>query len=151
MKRTILMIFVLAAAALPAGVSGFVHWTAVDIQGMGAKMAAEMAGKPVLAKELGKWGNHLTMISRRTADGEAELHAKTVDFFIAEKGEAVVVVGGKVVSPRTTGPGEVRGASIEGGERVTMKVGDVVHIPANTPHQVLVKKEFLYFVVKVDQ
>jgi quercetin dioxygenase-like cupin family protein len=32
-----------------------------------------------------------------------------------------------------------------------MKVGDVVHIPANTPHQLLVKKEFLYFVVKVDQ
>ena len=151
MKRTILLILVLVAVALPAGVSGFVHWTAGDIQGLGVKLAGEMAGKPVISKEIGKWGNHLSMIARRTADGEAELHVKTVDFFVAEKGEAVLVVGGKMVSPKTTAPNEMRGPSIEGGERVTMKVGDVVHIPANTPHQLLVKKEFLYFVVKVDQ
>jgi mannose-6-phosphate isomerase-like protein (cupin superfamily) len=151
MKRTILLIFVLVAVALPAGVSGFAHWTAVELQGWDAKLTAQMAGKTVLGHELGKWGNHNIGITKRNADGEAESHAKTVDVFVAQKGEAVLVVGGKIVAPRTTGVGEVRGASIEGGERVTMKPGDVVHIPAGTAHQLLVKKEFLYFVVKVDQ
>lgn len=151
MKRTILLIFVLVAVALPAGTPGFGYWSSGDMQRLGDKLSAQMAGKPVLGQELGKWGNHLAMITRRSSDGEAELHVKTVDFFVAEKGEAVLVVGGKIVKPRTTGPNEVRGASIEGGERVTMKVGDVVHIPANVPHQLLVKKDFLYFVMKVDQ
>ncbi|HEY3444671.1 MAG TPA: hypothetical protein VGK29_28225 [Paludibaculum sp.] len=151
MKHTILLIFVLVAVALPAGVTGFVHWTAGELQGWDAKLTSQMAGKKSLGQDLAKWGNHQAMITKRTGDGEAELHVKMVDVFVAEKGEAVLVVGGKMVSPKTTGPGEVRGPSIEGGERVTMKVGDVVHIPANTPHQLLVKKEFLYFVVKVEQ
>jgi quercetin dioxygenase-like cupin family protein len=34
---------------------------------------------------------------------------------------------------------------------VSLKLGDIVHIPANTPHQLLVKKNFTYFVIKVKQ
>ena len=151
MRKTILFIFVLVAVAVPAGLPGLAHWTAADFLEWEAKSGSQMVGKTVLAQELGKWGNHLAMISKRTGDGEAELHTKTVDFFVAQKGAAVLVVGGKILNARTTGAGEVRGPSIEGGERVAMKVGDVMHIPANTPHQLLVKKEFLYFVMKVDQ
>jgi mannose-6-phosphate isomerase-like protein (cupin superfamily) len=32
---------------------------------------------------------------------------------------------------------------------VTLKPGDVARIPANTPHQLLVPKSFLYYVIKV--
>jgi len=57
-----------------------------------------------------------------------------------------------VVSPKTTEPNEVRGPSIKGGERKPLAAGDVVHIPAKIPHQLLVPagKEFTYFVMKVD-
>jgi hypothetical protein len=139
--------------AAPAGVEGFVHWPAGDIQAWNGKLAAGMAKDKlnVFGQSLGDWGNHNSSITRRNADGEAEVHEKVVDYFICEGGEATLKVGGKVVKPRNTGPGEIRGAGIEGGVSVVMRPGDVAHIPANTPHQLLVKKEFLYFVIKVKQ
>jgi quercetin dioxygenase-like cupin family protein len=40
-----------------------------------------------------------------------------------------------------------------GGTSHKLAAGDVVHIPANTPHQLLVEPgtQFTYFVVKVNQ
>jgi quercetin dioxygenase-like cupin family protein len=45
----------------------------------------------------------------------------------------------------------VRGTAVTGGERHRVSVGDIVHIPANTPHQMLVEAghHVTYFVVKV--
>jgi quercetin dioxygenase-like cupin family protein len=56
-----------------------------------------------------------------------------------------------MVNPHTTKAGEIRGSSIAGGERHNLGVGDIVHIPAGTPHQLLVEngKPFTYFVIKV--
>jgi quercetin dioxygenase-like cupin family protein len=61
------------------------------------------------------------------------------------------LTGGKVVNPKTIKPGEIRGTSISGGERHTLSTGDIVHIPAGVPHQILLEKgkPFTYFVVKV--
>ena len=65
---------------------------------------------------------------------------------------ATLVVGGKVVDPRTTAPHEIRGPSIRGGEKLKLAAGDVVHIPIKTAHQMLVEsgKQITYFVVKID-
>jgi hypothetical protein len=62
------------------------------------------------------------------------------------------VVGGEVEDGKTTAPGEIRGPSIKGGARHALSPGDIVHIPARTPHQVLVPSggRFTYFVIKVD-
>ena len=50
-----------------------------------------------------------------------------------------------------TTPGEQRGTSITGGgERHKMVPGDVFHIPAKIPHQMLVPKMLTFEVVKVD-
>jgi quercetin dioxygenase-like cupin family protein len=35
----------------------------------------------------------------------------------------------------------MRGAAIEGGGRQTLRAGDVAHVPAGTPHQMLLKGE----------
>ena len=47
----------------------------------------------------------------------------------------------------------MRGASVKGGTRQELKAGDVVHIPAGTPHQMLVAagNTVTYFVVKVQE
>jgi mannose-6-phosphate isomerase-like protein (cupin superfamily) len=117
-----------------------------------AKLKAEAAGKTSASKILADYGNHSFMTAYRTGDGEAEVHEKTVDHFVVQVGEAQLQVGGTVVEPKTTGPGEIRGKAIQGGEIINMKPGDIIHIPANTPHQVLIKKgEFLYSVIKVKQ
>ena len=142
-----------AGILLAADPAGFVLWRASELKALDQKLAAKMDPKSKSASEpLAKLSNHSFSLARRSGSGEAELHENQADIFVVEAGEASLVVGGQVVSPRTTAPGEVRGASIQGGSEKKLGAGDIVHIPAKTPHQVLIKpgKEFTYFVVKVD-
>ena len=55
-----------------------------------------------------------------------------------------------MVDGKTTAPHEIRGKSINGGVRKPMAPGDVFHIPAGIPHQMLVPKSLVIQVVKVD-
>src|SRR5437870_5440316 len=120
--------------------------------GYGKKLAPKINEGKVASERLATFPNHFAMIAHREGDGEAELHEKQADLFVVESGEATLVFGGEVVSPKTTAPNEVRGPSIKGGERKALAAGDVVHIPAKIPHQLLLPagKEFTYFVMKVD-
>lgn len=103
------------------------------------------------SQDLATYSNHYTMLAIREANGSAELHEHEADIFVVESGQATIVTGGKIVAPRTQKPGEIRGTSIEGGERHPLAPGDIVHIPAGTPHQLLIEKTqpFVYFVAKV--
>lgn len=134
---------------LLAAVTGFDHWSLKDLQSYTAKFAPLMMNRGAHGVDLARYGNHWSSITRRTADGQAEVHEKVNDVFICISGEATLITGGTVQSPKSSGPGETLGAGIDGGQRVVMRPGDMVHIPANLPHQLLVKKEFLYFVTKV--
>ncbi len=128
---------------------------AVDIYSTRDLKAAEgkLAGKkePFASQELARYGNHYTMLAHREETGSSEVHEHEADIFVIEDGEATIVTGGKVVNPKTQKPGEIRGSSIMGGERHTLATGDIIHIPAGTPHQLLLEKgkPFTYFVVKV--
>jgi mannose-6-phosphate isomerase-like protein (cupin superfamily) len=154
--KTIVLAAVVSAAAagavMAAEPTGIVIWPASDLKAYGRKLAPKMNAKKVASEPLGKFGNHLAMIAHREGDGEAELHEVQADVFVVQSGNATLVLGGEVVDPKTTAPGEVRGPSIKGGERHSLAAGDIVHIPAKVPHQLLVApgKEFTYFVVKVD-
>ncbi len=103
------------------------------------------------SQDLARYGNHYTLLAYREATGSSELHEHEADVFVVESGEAVLVSGGKIVNPHTQKAGEIRGTSIDGGERHQVGPGDIIHIPAGTPHQLLVDKgkPFTYFVVKV--
>jgi uncharacterized protein GlcG (DUF336 family)/mannose-6-phosphate isomerase-like protein (cupin superfamily) len=87
---------------------------------------------------------------RREAPGEVEYHEHTVDVMHVLEGSATVVLGGEMRDVREVGPGELRAASVDGGERRDLAPGDVLAIPSGVPHQfVAVSDPFLYFVVKV--
>lgn len=126
--------FLLAAADPP----GFVIWP----KGV----------PPAGTKKGSKFGNHGLSVSHRDKDGIPEVHETQTDIFVIQSGQAELLVGGEVVEPKTTGPGEIRGKSIKNGVRKPVAAGDVVHIPAKVPHQFFVQagKEVTYFVVKVD-
>jgi mannose-6-phosphate isomerase-like protein (cupin superfamily) len=64
----------------------------------------------------------------------AEMHEKTNHVFIIVDGEADFVTGGKMIDPKVISPGQTRGAGIEGGEVHRLSKGDVITIPAKTPH-----------------
>jgi mannose-6-phosphate isomerase-like protein (cupin superfamily) len=129
-----------------------VIWKAAELKGYTKKLAPNVNEKKVATEQLGKFGNHLAMIGHRAGDGEAEVHDVQADFFVVQSGEATLVLGGDVVNPKTTAANEVRGPSIKGGQRHPIAAGDIVHIPAKVPHQLLIPagKEFTYFVIKVD-
>jgi len=73
-------------------------------------------------------------INRRTGPGQSEIHDKETDTFYILEGDATFVTGGKMVGGKTTAPGQLRGTGIDGGQTMQLHKGDVVVIPAGTPH-----------------
>src|SRR5258707_7479068 len=65
---------------------------------------------------LGDWGNHSALVNHREEDGMVEVHEGQTDIFYVISGEATLVLGGKGVDMKQTGPGEFRGPSSTGGE-----------------------------------
>jgi mannose-6-phosphate isomerase-like protein (cupin superfamily) len=119
-----------------------------------SKLAAESRKDGGFASEtLTKYGNHLTMLAHREADGSSELHKKDADVFFVVEGEATLVSGGTMVNGKTTAANEIRGTGIDGGQSQKLTTGDIIHIQPNTPHQLMIPKghTFTYFVVKVTQ
>lgn len=103
------------------------------------------------SETLKEYPQHFTMLSFRSRSGEAEVHENFADLFYVLDGLATLVTGGMVNGARSTGPGETRGESIGGGVRQELRAGDVAHVPAGVPHQMLVPgdKTFTCFVMKV--
>lgn len=110
-------------------------------------------GNGSASETLEKFPHHYTMLAFRSRNGGGELHRDYADLFYILDGSATLMTGGEVVDPKTTAPGEVRGASVSGGTQHEVKAGDLVHIPAGTPHQMLVPdgSTVTYFVVKVQE
>ena len=148
-----------AAALLPilsfgADPVAFGHWTAKELKAFEQSLKPKMSSERKSASQsMGRWGNHLAQMSQRAGDGEAEVHETVSDFFIVQTGEATLVIGGEISEAKTTAPNEIRGSKINGGERRKLAAGDIVHIPMNTPHQVLVEngKQLTYFLIKVQK
>jgi mannose-6-phosphate isomerase-like protein (cupin superfamily) len=142
------MILLLAMALVAADPEGFAMYSSADLK---ARVdAAKPDDHKVRMNRVGSWGNHSMLAIRRDGDGEAEVHDTQVDVVFVKSGEGTLILGGTVVEPRTTGPGEIRGKSITGGVSKKMAAGDVIHIPAKIPHQMLVPKTLTFEVVKVD-
>jgi mannose-6-phosphate isomerase-like protein (cupin superfamily) len=77
----------------------------------------------------------LIVIANRGVQRGAEMHDNTNHVFIIMDGEAEFVTGGKMIDPKVTAAGQTRGSGIEGGVSHHLSKGDVITIPAKTPHQ----------------
>ena len=91
------------------------------------------------SETLKEYPQHLAMLSFRSRSGEVEVHERFADLFVVLAGAATLVTGGTVSGARIVAPGEMRGISIEGGTQQNLRPGDVAHVPAGTPHQMLLK------------
>ena len=78
--------------------------------------------------------NGLIVLAQRRGAGEVEVHENTNHVFIIVEGEATFVTGGTLVGAKNTAPGQIRAASMEGGQTYHLTKGDVITIPAKTPH-----------------
>ena len=80
----------------------------------------------------------------------AEVHTKDADIIYVLDGTAALVTGGSAIEPKTVAPDEIRGRKIAGGKTRQIVKGDVIIVPAGTPHWFKeVPNSVTYFVVKV--
>lgn len=130
------------------------HWSKTELLER-AKHLQEMAtrGDGSASETLEKYPHHYTMLAYRRSSGGGELHQHFADVFYILDGHATVETGGQLVDQKTTAPGEIRGKSVAGGTRQEVRAGDVVHIPAGMPHQMLLSDgdSITYFVIKVEE
>ena len=138
MRRLLLCGVLLSAGSL---------WTAVKAQApvtfIGHDKVAQ-GGTIVTAPNL------IIQISKRTETGMSEVHDKETDTFHILSGSAVFVTGGEMIGSKPTAPGQYRGSGITGGQTHTLTKGDVMVVPAGTPHWFkTVTEPIEYYVVKV--
>ena len=93
------------------------------------KVAATMAKGGAIIED-----NGLRVLAQRRGAGEVEVHGKTNHVFIIVEGEATFVTGGTLVGARDTAPDQIRATDIQGGRTHHLTKGDVVTVPAKTPH-----------------
>ncbi len=94
--------------------------------------------------------NFSIITARRDHGGDSELHARDTDIFYVVDGSATFVTGGRMIGARQISPVETRGSGVQGGKIWQLSKGDVIVIPAGTPHWFKqVSSTVRYFVVKV--
>ena len=109
----------LAAAGVPTKVTYVPHDT----------VSATMAKGGAIIEDTG-----LRVLAQRRGSGEVEVHESTNHVFIIVEGEATLVTGGTLVGARQTAPGQIRASDVQGGQTHHLTKGDVITIPAKTPH-----------------
>ena len=115
--------------SLPA--EGFKHLSAKEVDaltdkpGPGAKTAFPVDHE-----------NYYVEYAQRSDKGnEPEVHTHWTHYIQVLSGEATLVYGGTVAGARETGPGQIRGDSIQGGTSIAVHTGDFLQIPAGMPHE----------------
>ncbi|MCI0392022.1 MAG: heme-binding protein [Acidobacteria bacterium] len=77
---------------------------------------------------------YMVHASHRDKAGVVEVHEQDADIIYVLEGRATFVTGGEIVGGKTIAPGEIRGTDVKGGETRTIGKGDVIIVPAGTPH-----------------
>ena len=147
--KVAIAIFGIASAILPAQASDAFKY-------IPAKQVATDVADTSKGPAVKIYFNHDTFleeIAARDKTGQVEIHNSWNDYMTVLSGEAKLTVGGTPVGMKQTGPGELRGDSISGGQTVTLHPGDMVTIPANLPHwlQLAPGAHFRYLVFKTKE
>jgi uncharacterized protein GlcG (DUF336 family)/mannose-6-phosphate isomerase-like protein (cupin superfamily) len=95
------------------------------------KVEAAFAKGAVLFDNSDKYMIHA---SHRDRAGAVEVHEKDADIIYVLDGSATLVTGGEMIGGKAIAAGEIRGSEIKGGDERQIKKGDVIIVPAGTPH-----------------
>jgi mannose-6-phosphate isomerase-like protein (cupin superfamily) len=132
---------------------GFQQWTGASLKDieLTLKTEADASSHHMSVRRLADFPQDTFMLSRRQADGVVEWHENQADVFFVQSGSATLLVGNTMVGGEVTEPHEKRNGTIQGGIKRKLSAGDVVRIPPQVPHQLLLdgSPEFTYFVIKV--
>ena len=134
-------LFAASAASTDEGVPAAVHFIPHD------KVAAVMSkGGPIISDP------GLLVLANRREAGAVEYHEHTNHIFIMVDGDATFITGGTMVGAKRTSSEQMTATSIEGGETFHLTKGDVITIPAKTPHwwKEVSTKTVAYYAVNIE-
>ena len=122
-----------------------------DVHAKMAESAKQAQSSGSGGATFGDYKSHAIKFSARTKSGGAEVHQHFDDIMIVEKGSATLITGGTVVNPQTHADGEITGTGIAAGHVQTVSEGDIIHVPAGTPHQLMLRDgtDYRALVIKV--
>ena len=138
---TLAVLLTATAAPLGSGVPAAVHYIDHD------KVSATMAKGGAIVSDPG-----LIVLANRRGAGGVEYHEHTNHIFIMVEGEGTLVTGGTMVGAKRTSPEQMVATSIDGGETHHLSKGDVITIPAKTPHRwkEVPTKTVAYYAVNIE-
>ena len=127
------------------------YFSARDIQKQLADLGPKAQPSGSSGSTLGDYTSHQLKLSVRTSSGGAEVHAHYDDVFVVTQGKATLTTGGTIENAKTGDDGETKGTDIQNGNTQVISVGDVLNIPAGTPHQLKIDQGTLFstIVIKV--
>jgi mannose-6-phosphate isomerase-like protein (cupin superfamily) len=148
LTRTILLtvaaaLLTVAAVALGGGVPAAVHYIGHEKV---TQVMSKVRGEAIVSDP------GLRVLAQRREAGPAEYHDINNHVFIFVEGEATFVVGGTMVDPKRTAPNQMRAPSVNGGTTYHVSKGDVITIPAKTPHwfKEVPTKTIAYYAVNIE-
>jgi len=148
-----LTLLFIAQAVLAQEAARHDYWRAADLDGFADSLAASVGANnsAVLDRIIDHDSYFAAIVHREPGPGFSESHDEWADVYFVSSGRGTLIVGGRIADAEETAPGEIRGTRIEGGTQRTLAEGDVVHIPAGTPHHVIVEpgNQITYFIFKV--
>ncbi len=142
--RTLLIGLSLLAATLPAlaraadAAAVQTYMSNPQIMGLIDKARADRKGDaPMVAEPILLLAPYRVQLEYRPGNAPAALHEKDAELMVVLQGAGTIVTGGKLVDEKRSNANNLSGASISGGAAQTVAVGDMLIVPANTPHQVI--------------
>ncbi len=155
MRRIGMGLFLAVAMPLMAQDKPFDYHSDAELQKLLQEMATKSEGTSWSANtRIADYGDHALTMAARTKSGGPEVHEHWTDVIVVTGGQATLLIGGTVVNPverGAKGSGEMGGSDITGGTTQVVKKGDIINIPAGTPHWIKIApgENFSYVNVKV--
>lgn len=128
------------------------HWTGpVLLERTAYLRKLARAGEGSASETIKAFPGHSAMLFVRLRNGPAELVETFALVLMVLEGRATLLTGGVLDKQKQVRAGEQTGAAIAGASTTELRAGDVVHVAASVPHQLLVPadKVFSYLALKM--
>jgi len=109
-----------------------------EIMGLIDKAKADRKGDaPLVAEPILSLAPYRAQLEYRPGTSPAAVHEKDAELMVVLEGAGNIVTGGKLVDEKRNNANNLGGSSIAGGNSQAVVKGDMLIVPANTPHQVI--------------
>jgi mannose-6-phosphate isomerase-like protein (cupin superfamily) len=109
-----------------------------DIMALVDKAKADRKGDaPLVAEPILQLAPYRAQLEFRPGTSPAAFHEKDAELMVVLDGTGNIVTDGKLVDEKRVNANNLSGSSIAGGVTHAVVKGDMIIIPANTPHQVI--------------